>query len=202
MSIPYNLNIPAATHNPSVDQPNMETNNNNIATYVAVDHVSFNAGPGDTSGRHLQVSFDSNNVPGLPTPLSGIGNRIGILFTNTVGVGTIDQLFYYTGTATDSANQYFIGASGGSVLLLGGIIVKWGTVLNAPDNTPINFATNSGAAFPNNCFAVFPAILKANTSNPVNVTVRSFTASNFIVRISFQSGGTTTQDILYVAIGN
>ena len=69
MSIPYNLGIPAANHNPSVDQPDMQENNDNISALLSVDHVTFNSFSPAVSGHHLQVTFDSNNVPAVPLHL-------------------------------------------------------------------------------------------------------------------------------------
>src|SRR5271156_6702184 len=100
MGIGYNLNIPAANHAPATDQPNMETNNNNIATYVAVDHVPFNTGG---SGQHEQVTFNANNIPSVPTSPP-------VLFTNVQdGAGnnlpnSIPELFYYSGSAAQGKN--------------------------------------------------------------------------------------------------
>ena len=203
MSIGYTTGIPSGPHSPSADQPNMMTNNDNIPIYVAVDHVGFGVGDGQTSGRHKQVTFDSNNTPSVPTTTP-------VLFTADPGGAPLNypQLYFYSGTAAQGEDQYNLTGtagstgSGGSTFLFGGLIVKWGFIANAPDNTPIAFSTLSGAAFPNNCYGVFPIINKNNTSSPVNVTISSFTASNFTLRISFQSGGTTSQNILYYAIGN
>jgi hypothetical protein len=120
-SIPYNLGIPASNHNPSVDQPDMLENNDNISALIAVDHVTFNSGAGATSGHHLQVTFDSNNPPAVPTAPP-------VLFTNTVA--GLPQLFYYSGDIGQSINQYVVdtasGGTTGSSFMLGGLILKCG----------------------------------------------------------------------------
>ncbi len=173
MSIPYNLNIPLANNNPSVDQPNMETNNNSIATYVAVDHVGFNSGSGATSGRHLQVTLDSDNVPSLPTPNDASGNKIGILFSNVVNAGTVNQLFYYAGTADQSSLQYTAAPNQGSTFLLGGIIAKWGI---ANTNDPA-VTTTFLKPFPNACFIVLLSNLNPGYSG--TFSVNSISTTNF-----------------------
>jgi hypothetical protein len=197
MSFTYTTNIPFSTHNPSADQPVMEENTNAINQWVGVDHVPFNT---SGLGQHEQVTFNSNNVPTVPTSPPVLFTNVKDGFGNNLP-GSLAQLFYYSGANTASSNQYFLGASGGSVLLNMGIVVKWGT-LTPLDNTATNFSANSGSAFPNNCFAFFPSIIKSNTSNPVNITVVGVTASTFQVRMSFQAGGTTNFPIYYIALGN
>jgi hypothetical protein len=197
MTIAYNLGIPNAPNNPSTDQPNMKTNNDNIATYVGIDHVGFNTAG---SGQHNQVTFNANNVPVPPVSPP-------ILFTNTVA--TLPQLFFYSGDAAHSANQYSISGSGGtgsggSTFLLGGLILKWGVVA-ATDNTTINFATASGAVFPNNCLGVQLTLYTASASS-ANAMILSVspTPSNsaFTPRIRTSAGTTGSATIFYLAIGN
>jgi hypothetical protein len=63
MSFSYITGIPNPPINPSVDSPNMQTNTNTIASWVAVDHVGFNQ---SLAGKHNQITFPANNVPGMP----------------------------------------------------------------------------------------------------------------------------------------
>lgn len=172
MSIPYNLNIPFATHNPSVDQPNMEANNNNIATYVAVDHVAFNT---SGSGQHNQVTFNANNIPAVPTAPP-------VLFTNTVG--SLPQLFFYSGAAASGSNQYTAAANQGSTFMLGGIIAKWG-VANT-NSAPVT--TTFNAAFPNACFIVL--LTNLNPSYTGTFSVNSFSTTSFVAQRLSGSGVT------------
>lgn len=144
-SFVYNRDIPNAPNDPSVDQPNMKINNNSIEDWSAVDHVGYNTSGG---GRHLQVTFNSNNVPGV-FPVSP-----PILFTNLQN--SIPQLFFFSGDAAHSSNQYVIGGSdnsSGSVLLMGGIIVKWFTVTFTANFQAFTFAGLGINAFPNHAFA-------------------------------------------------
>ena len=193
MSISYNLNIPNGPDNPSTDQPNMKTNTNSISSFVAVDHVGFNTGAGNTSGRHLQVTFDSDNVPSLPTPTNG-GDSLGILFTNTVGAGSINQLFYYAGPAAQSSNQYTNSSTNGSTMLLGGIILKWGKETLVGTQNPTVTFTN---AFPNACFDVQLSLLNSGYSSatvaPVNVLLSQTGTSGttgFTARVNQTGTGT------------
>lgn len=143
----YITNIPASGNNPSADQPNMQTNTNSINSIIATDHVGFNTTgpigpPNGVGGQHLQVSFNGNNVPGaFPVPLP-------VLFTNLVH--SLAQLFYYSGSAAQSANQYVDGASG-STFALGGILIKWGVYTSGGGGTQ---TVLFNPAFNNNCFSV------------------------------------------------
>lgn len=185
MSFTYNNAVPASGDNPSVDQPDMLTNAQAIASIIAVDHVGFNTAGG---GKHLQVTFNSNNVPVPPvTP--------PVLFTNTVA--GLAQLFFYSGDAAHSANQYTAAATG-STFLLGGIIMKWGVVLNPPSgNSTVTFST----AFPNNLYVAIPIGVRTNSSSVNSVYVNSGATFD---RTTF--GFTTTSSnftkVMWVAIGN
>ena len=179
MTIPYNLNIPFSTHNPSVDQPNMLTNTNSIASLVAVDHVAFaTAG----SGQHNQVTFNANNVPSTPTSPP-------VLFTNTVG--GVPQLFFYSGT---TPSQY-TNATSGSTYLLGGIILKWGqaNLAGGSFTRNVTFAT----AFPNACFSVVATAI-APTGAVILDAVTNFAVGGFI---AVKSSSSSSLLISYIAIG-
>lgn len=63
-NLPYTRDIPHATHNPSSDQPIMETNNNSNDTLWAVDHFGFNDNNG---GYHKQVHLKNEAAPGIST---------------------------------------------------------------------------------------------------------------------------------------
>jgi len=57
MTISYTTGIPDANHNPSIDQPNMLINNDNIKQIIGIDHCSFDPPVGEVSGQHLHVTF-------------------------------------------------------------------------------------------------------------------------------------------------
>lgn len=187
MSFPINTGIPNANNYPGDDQPGMQTNFSNINSYLAVDHVT----PGLTgNGEHKQITFNNNNVPVPP-----ITSPIGVLFTNIQDgagnalPGSVSELFYYVGTAAQSKNQY-VSQPNGSVLLLGGIILKWGSsaVTNSSNSFPV--------AFPNNAFAMFVTSTDAALGSPLKVTALSPTA--FTVTRS----GSGATGYYYLAIGN
>lgn len=191
MSISYITGIPASNHNPSSDQPNMLINTNSIAQYVAVDHVPFNTA---TSGQHEQVTFNANNVPSVPTSPPVLFTNIQDGAGNTLP-GSIPELFFYSGSAAVSQNQY-VSQANGSVVLMGGIIMKWG-IYNLPGtgfNQPVIFPV----AFPNNCFSVV-AIANAGTNG---VTVASCTSLSTTGFTAIKTSSSTSLNINYIAIGN
>lgn len=177
MSIGYVLGIPNGSHAPATDRPNMTSNNDNIATYVGIDHVPFNT---TGSGQHEQVTFAANNVPGAPTTPP-------VLFTNTVG--SLPQLFFYSGSST---NQYTNGANG-STFLLGGMILKWG---QGNANSGGGYTNNFVTAFPNGCYCVIATSRDSAFTGQFSVT--SITASSFVCNRNSGSGVT---GIYFVAIG-
>lgn len=181
-SFTYITGVPAADNDPSVDQPNMVTNTNSIPGLIAIDHVSFNASNG---GTHLQVTFSSNNVPTVPTSPP-------VLFTN-LDSNMTSQLFYYSGDATHSSNQY-VQAAQGSTMLLGGIILKWGTSAGlVADNTTITFPV----AFPNNCYNVQLSI-NDSTAKQTYINISAISKSEFTIR----AAGSVPVAFYYSAIGN
>lgn len=187
MSISYNIGIPDAPDNPSTDQPLMKNNNDNIATYVAVDHVAFNT---TGSGKHNQVTFQNNNIPAVPTSPP-------VLFTNIVG--SLPQPFFYSGDAAHGQNQYAVTSANGSTFALGGIIIKWGNfgITSGSGSQAVSFPV----AFPNNFFSLS---LLPNTTTPASgVGSISFggtgSPSGFT---AFRSNTSGTVTYFYIAIGN
>lgn len=96
-SFTFYPNIPNAPDNPSFDQPLMQINSQSTNGLIGVDHVTFNQfnpsntpqSPGQGGGQHIQVTFNSKNVPvGTPTdPLS-------ILYTNSGVASTVADMYF------------------------------------------------------------------------------------------------------------
>lgn len=91
MTFTFNSGIPAAGNNPSNDQPIMKANNVAEAGIWNVDHVGFNQNNG---GKHLQVTFNSKNTPGVQTDPSST------LYTANGSVSTVAELFFKNQNAT------------------------------------------------------------------------------------------------------
>ncbi|SRR5260221_6787360 len=194
MTINYNLNIPLATNSPSVDQPPMKVNTNAIQTILGVDHYNFNVASATPGGMHQQVTFPANNVPAVPTTPP-------VLFTNVQdGAGnalpnSIAELFYYSGSGAQGRDNY-VSKSKGSVLLFGGIIVKWGTSsrIGTGGANDVIFVN----AFPNNNFVVLLTGTNTSYTGTLIVTTPTLTKFNTIRG----DGGSGSTSYNYIAIGN
>lgn len=195
----FNSGIPAANNDPSVDQPGMLNNNISTIGILGTDHVTFNSNgpvgpPNGGGGQHLQISFNGNNVPSVPPNLptlfvniqDGAGNNLP---------GSLPELFYYSGSAAHSNNQY-VSTANGSVLLMGGIILKWG-VATLP-GTGFNQSVSFPVSFPNNCFSV--TAISTAASN--GVTVAACAAMNPGGFTAIKSSSSAVLPITYMAIGN
>jgi hypothetical protein len=188
MTIAYSVNIPNPPNDPADDVSTMQSNAAAIGTIIAVDHVGFNVAGG---GQHAQVTFNANNVPTPPVSPP-------VLFTDAPanhggsGGNTVPELFFYSGNAPQSSNQ-FVLTGNGSVLLLGGIIIKWGQVGAAVNGNTYTFAS----AFPNNVFSV--VVTFNGASVPPNIVgTNGYTTTGFTFR-SNAGGGVP---VSYIAIGN
>lgn len=191
MTIAYSLAIPNPPNDPADDVATMQSNAGAISTIIAVDHVGFNVSGG---GQHNQVTFNANNVP-VPTvnpPVLFTNNQDG---AGTSLPGSLSQLFFYSGDAAHSKNQYNITGSNGSVLLPMGMILKWGSQSFSGSQNPSVTFTN---AFPNNCFGVQLTLLNANGTVPAAWRLSTVTASGWTGNV--QATGSTT--MYWLAIGN
>ncbi len=203
MSFPYDPTLPSPPDDPADDVSGMQTNAASIASLIAVDHSGFNIG---TGGTHEQVTYSSNNAPMLPTtfPVSFTD-----LPTNYGGAPAYAQQFFFSGTAAQSKNQYVLTGNG-SVLLAGGIILKWGSgtlTLNPfpAGGTSISFSV----AFPNNVFTVYAVSNDTGTGATANTAMYARPASKAAFNLLVTLRTTlavppplSTVNYSYFAIGN
>jgi len=184
----FNTGIPASGNNPSVDQPDMLTNNVSTNSILAVDHVTFNSsgtgGAGASGGQHLQVTFNGKNAAGAQTD-------------------PISTAFTASGTASSNAYLLYRNASGtfplSSVRAFGSFAQAAGAV--TPDNQ-YNVSTISGAAVGVTIVNTITLVANATTTNDAVVlitgdtsaqtisytfaaNVLTITARNTIVRLNF-----------------
>lgn len=96
MSFTYIRDIPFASHNPSTDQPNMQTNTNSIDNLLQVDHVSFN--DVTNSGKHIHVTFPTSQAD--PTLL----NNQSQIYPKSFG-STTTYLETYSSASTSGGSQ-------------------------------------------------------------------------------------------------
>lgn len=199
MTFPININIPAAKNTPAQDQPEMQKNYANIAGFLAVDHTAAGS---INAGTHTHVTFPTNVVP---TPVAG--NYTPVLFTNnqdgnqpTPNTLPGNELFFFSGSVSESLQQYIVG-SNGSTMLFGGIILKWAQVTLG--STAKVFQFGSGVDpnqsylnvndFPNNVFCAVAS--GPSTINAVAVT--NLTQTSITLR-----SGTGPQNCYVIIIGN
>ena len=186
----YNVTVPNENNYPGDDQPIMLSNCLAIAQFVAIEHVPFNQ---TVSGYHNQVTFAANNVP------SSFPITPPVLFTNFVGGGSLPQLFYYSGTAAQSANQYStlsMAATFVSTFLFGGVILKCESAAVGSGPTIITYASG---AFPNNTIQVIVSDAGLRSGNPnTRYTVGSFSSASFTITPPTGSSGGTCA---FIAIG-
>lgn len=180
----FNAGIPAANNNPSVDQPDMLSNNVATNGILAVDHVTFNTtgtiGPGASGGQHLKVTFNSLANPAAPVDPISIG------YTNNSA--TMAQV---TGSATTIAQEFFRNQNG---VFPVSSIRAFGSFVGITDVAP-------AAVTPTNSFNV-SSILKAtgvkyevtlisgstDGNNVVAIVTGNDFSSNSLINYSFTGG--------------
>ena len=211
----YNLNIPAAANNPSVDQPDMQTNTNSISNLINVDHIGFNLPNGGFhSVIHMESASDlvsnppSNNPPALPTPVPSFGELISV--QTTIGGNSDEVLFYQggggrfiqlTSILTAGAGNQAKASAFGYTVLPGGIIMQWGTITGGSGNFPLLFITNN-VNFPNACFNVqlTPISPIATTGTNYFFAANGLSSTGFNMQVGSAYKNTSTWQ--WVAIGN
>lgn len=185
----YSPTIPNPPNDPADDVFTMQNNSASINGIIAVDHIGFNVTGG---GRHAQVTFNANNVP---TPPVSPPVLFTDLPTNHGGAPTNPGLFFYSGNSAQSSDQFTI-ASNGSVLLMGGIILKWGTVTYLAAGGTQGFSFIS--AFPNNAFSIS---IQSQSNN-----IKAFAQANITSAAGFQIISNAVigfnVNYYYIAIGN
>lgn len=139
-SISYNLNVPAATDNPSTSQGQMETNFNSINTIIGRDHVTF---PNSGAGYHNRVSFPSAGSQTIPT------NALAVFDTKSIG-GFLYP--YFTTTNGSQTNTYPLitlispnpSSNPGYLATIGNLLVYFGSASIARNTSiyTLNFGTN------------------------------------------------------------
>jgi hypothetical protein len=179
----FNPNIPQPNDLISASQAQIQTNFSQADTAFGIDHTPFSTLA--NQGQHKKVTFSGNNVPAV-FPVNP-----PVLFTDTI-TGANRGLFFYSGSAAQSSTQYVLSGNG-SVLLMGGIIMKWGTFTTNATSMVVPFAS----AFPNNKFSVVVSATSGNANDVISVQVdgnlNQFTALRAI---------TTNLPYYYIAIGN
>lgn len=138
----YTIPLPVSGNNPSVDQPNMTTNNASVNSIIGVDHFSFNDSSG---GLHKQSTYVDSLLP--------LGTSISISAGQVAFYGKTNGQSQVMATSDAGANEYqmtrFIDADfalfatdtvypqappvafeeGGWTFLPGGLLLQYGSSL-------------------------------------------------------------------------
>jgi len=185
----FTRDTPFATHNPSSDQPIMQTNTNSEDSIWTVDHFGFNDNNG---GLHKQVHLKNEAAPGL-------GGLDGVFYANLAN----GQSWPFWQNALGSfqmIGRNVIGANGYITLpspTPNPIIIQWGstTAVQNSSTTAVSFPL----VFPTAVFTVVTSIVTDDNS-----TIRFSLLNN-----ASSSGFTTTQTntshftrLYWLAIGN
>jgi hypothetical protein len=197
-SYTYNTNIPQSSNIPANSQGQILQNFQSGYNIWTSDHYPYQSS-NSADGYHKQITFAGNN-PASPNPPDQITVSPPVLFTNTVdGAGNalpngVPELFFYSGTHQQGQDNY-VSQTQGSVVLFGGIIMKWGN-LSVPNGGSAVF-TFPGNQFPNACFTV---ITTTRAIGP-------FTSGCAIpaqdkVTIYLEAAAGAPQAVYVVAIGN
>lgn len=172
----FNVAVPATNNDPSVDQPDMLTNNISNNAIWAVDHITFNSsgsgGAGASGGQHLQVTFNNKAAPGaMVDPLS-------IAYTFDGVANTVHPQLYYKNS------QAVVPLS--SMRAFGSFLTSLGTAsVTLINSFNVSFTSHAGNIF------VFTL-----TTGSID------TALNTAFVIPFFNAGNTLATISYTLVGN
>ncbi len=160
----YTKNIPASNHNPSVDQPSMQTNTNSIANLIGEDHYTFGV---DNGGFHKQIRLPDLAAIGNLAPRIANSGTLWTQKANSVGISKESNLFYVPdltsddyqltrtvtsaktlfGLLTENYNAVGAGFFGGWTFLPGGLLFQYGYTTNVTNSAtttikfPVKFTT-------------------------------------------------------------
>lgn len=176
----------------TLGQSKLEVRNNFSSLRATISQGSGSPGPGDKpnhidvnsagAGKHIfvQMPVQTAGTANLPTALEG-----GLITKTAAGASELFFVRDAVATYFQMTGPVFTGqgglAKGGTTMLFGGIILKWGQT--ATNGTKL-FATECGSAFPNNCFIVL------SEGSVTSITTTSFDLSG------------ATPPVTFIAIGN
>lgn len=106
----FNTGVPASGNDPSVDQPDMLTNNVSDNAIWGVDHLAYGSagsgGAGASAGQHLKVTYNSKTTPAPGTPVDPIS------ISNTADATSAPAVPTATGSASAVAQEFFTNSNG------------------------------------------------------------------------------------------
>jgi hypothetical protein len=180
----YNANIPQSADQISVSQADILGNFQAIDTFVAVDHIGFGI---VDAGKHKTATF-----PQAAAPAAVGATEVGIY---AAALGGAPEL-YINKTATQVPFTKSVQAAAGYTYLPSGMIMQWGTVNATHGGTYAGFTI----AFPTACVNVHVTGIENGGVNDF-VSVDTVTVAGFWAYSSTRSGGASTTNCYYFAIG-
>jgi len=186
-NITYTRGIPASSHNPSTDQPDMQINNDSIDDLISVDHYGFN----DNNGGFHKV-IDLVNQIAIPALPSGVGMQLYSGANNLIFKNAQIPM----GTFLTNSNAPPIIATTGSTFLAGGMIMEWGGGL-----TDINGIFNEPFPYP---FSTIYSVVSGINSLSTDFTVTQFTLGTDITLTAKNQAANTPIpgiQVWWIAIG-
>lgn len=230
MNLNYFTNIPFASNDPSIDQPNMQTNTNSISAWVDVDHYGFKDAS-NLGGLHTQVTMPT--LAGLPVRLL---SNSGILYTKSLAVyppdpQTSNNLFYTAGTSTkeyqltrciNNNTQFNLfgvntvgyaaptapvtSLNGGWTFLPGGLLLQYGFCNYAPTSTGLTLNVVFPIEFTFNPYSITTSVTRISTGAVPTIAIRdgSVTTTGFTAFLNLYNlpGATNASNsFAWMAIG-
>lgn len=197
----YKRDIPAANHNPAVDQPDMKTNTNSTGSLIGEDHYTFGVANG---GFHKQIRLPDLAAIGNLAPR--IANS-GTLWTQkaiSTGVTEESDLFYVPDLTSDSyqltrtitaskalfaantQNYNGVGAKfeGGWTFLPGGLLFQWG-LFDDSSALPSTKSVQFPVGFSSKAFNIQITLVGPNSSfsDTQTIAVVGVSSTSFTVRV-------------------
>ena len=210
MTLPYNLNIPFATNDPSVDQPDMLENTNSTSTLLQQDHLGFNNqfnGIANSGGYHTNIHMIDQGAGFDPARIT----QVGQLYAKqaTLNGFTDTALFYRTGPnvgATNSVTQITapkntVTGTDGYTFLPGGMILQWGVVTPAPFPNNSLIAQNFNINYPTTAVNVQLTLIADTKSTNVQVMSIGKTSLNASGFTWNYTGGSAYIGFYWMALG-
>lgn len=204
MGFTYNRDIPFSTHNPSTDQPLMQTNTNSIDDLINVDHFTFSSGQ---AGKHNVVRHPT---PQSPMTSPGTGALEWAYYTKTLASGAVETFWQRPAQLVNgpdiqmTTNLAPTASTNGYTFIPGGLIIQWGQITATTSSyTSLLFATNN-VAFPNNCYDVFtqPYATGTEPGSQATVAIRKSSVSKTGFQWAFITNSGEYTGFYWWAIGN
>lgn len=192
----YQPGIPNPGDFLSTSQGQLKNNFTALNTLFGIDHTPFATAA--NGGYHKQVHLLNESAP-------GIGSANGVLFSNTDASTNSwpfwqnsSGFFQMMGTNLPTLNN-------GQVFLPGGIIMKWGQVVQTFPANKTTGMTSFTPNFPNVCYNVQITPTNASGSRPssqsvIAISVESLATNQFTWLANSVSGSYT--GFYWIAIGN